>query len=309
MKNYIIGVDVGGTNIKMGIVNSRGTVIDRNNLMTSGLIGHKNDLINALLNSIKGLAKKNKLSLSCCSGVGIGLPGSIDPVSGIVHRLTNIPGWNKVALKKIIEERLGVPAFLENDVSMITLAEWKYGAGIGCRNMICITLGTGVGGGLILNNELYRGEGFAAGEVGHVPLNETGPACNCGGFGCFEQYVGNRTLKKKIDEIFRKEELKIQDVRKLAEKGNKKALRFWQDTAVHIGNGLVGVVNLLNPARIVIGGGISNNHRFLLGKVREVIRTRAMKTQASMVSVVRAKLGDDAGIIGACVLISRMQNP
>jgi predicted NBD/HSP70 family sugar kinase len=170
-----------------------------------------------------------------------------------------------------------------------------------------MTLGTGVGSGLILDGELYRGPGFAAGELGHVPLNEEGPSCGCGGYGCLESYVGNKRLVARAQEIMKRKEVTLEEMNALAQKGNAGALKFWQETATHIGNGLVGVVNMLNPERIVIGGGVSNNHEFLFKTINAVIKKRAMMTQASMVKIVRAKLGNDAGILGAQVLVNEQK--
>lgn len=187
---------------------------------------------------------------------------------------------------------------------MITLAESKFGAGKGVKNLLCMTLGTGVGAALILNGQLYRGEDNAAGELGHVPLNEHGPKCNCGGFGCFERYVGNGALFAMASRMMGKSGMTTQDMFALAKKGNKKALLFWKVAAGHIGNGLVGVVNLLNPRLIIIGGGVSNNERFLFKTIAETIRSRAMSLQGSAFKIKRAKFKDDAGIIGAYVLVT-----
>ena len=160
-----------------------------------------------------------------------------------------------------------------------------------------------MGAGLVLNGALYRGEGFVAGELGHMPLNEKGPDCNCGGWGCFECYVGNGHLLKEARKIFKKNTIELPDVFYLANQGNVRAIRFWEETAAHIGNALVGVVNLLNPRLIVLGGGVSNNYKFMGKTINAIINKRAMKVQAKMVKIVRAKLSDDAGIIGAQVLV------
>lgn len=308
MKKIVIGIDVGGTNIKVGLVDHKGHILDRTNLITKSFVRDRNALIAALADTINELIRRNNYSNKNILGIGIGLPGLINPPHGVVYFLPNIPGWKNVPLKKILEEKLHIPVFIENDVNIITLAEWKFGAGIGRKNMVCITLGTGVGGGLILNNELYQGEGFVAGEIGHIPINEEGPKCNCGGKACFERYVGNHYLQQKINKIFPRQGISIQDMRVLAEKGNKKALDFWFDTATHIGNGLIGVVNLLNPTCIVIGGGVSNNYKFLFKRIEEIIKKRAMRVQSAMVKIVRAQLGDDAGIIGGYVLVTGIQS-
>jgi glucokinase len=304
MSKYVVGVDVGGTNIKLGLVDPSQRVIDRTNLITKSFTRDRKKLIDAIVAQIVGIIEKNGLTSKDIHGVGIGLPGLIDTPNGIVHLLPNIPGWRNVPLKKILESRLKNRVFLENDVNLIALGEWKYGAGRGAKNMVCMTLGTGVGAGLVLDNRLYRGPGFAAGELGHMPLNEEGPACGCGGYGCFERYVGNGQLMAQAAGVMKKKDITLEEMRELAEKGNPKALKFWKQVATHVGNGLIGTINLLNPERIVIGGGVSNNYAFLFPTVREIIRKRAMVTQASMVKVVRAALGNDAGILGAQVLVN-----
>jgi glucokinase len=303
MKQYTVGVDIGGTNIKLGLVNRSGTIIGRAVLSTKNLSKNKKKLIDAVCISILNLVKEQRLTPKSILGIGLGLPGPVDSKRGIVSFLPNIPGWKNVPLKNIIQKRLHIPTFIDNDVNLITLGEWKFGAGKGCQNLMCMTLGTGVGAGLILNNGLYRGEGFAAGELGHMPLNEDGPACNCGGWACFERYVGNTTLLEKALKTFPNSKIQLPDVYRRAEQGDRLALRFWEEAAVHIGNALVGVINLLNLRLIIIGGGVSNSFKFLGRTINGTIKARAMKVQAGMVRVVRAQLDDDAGILGAQVLV------
>ena len=303
MGRYIFGIDVGGTNIKIGLVNSSGKVFSRTALITKSFVRSKNLLINAIIGSCEFILKQNKLKHSDLLGVGIGLPGLIDSRRGFVNFLVNISGWNNIPLKAIFQKRLKAPTFLDNDVNVITLGEWKFGAGQGMKNMVCITLGTGVGGGLVINGRLYRGESFCAGEIGHIPLNEDGPRCHCGGRGCLESYVGNQYLLAGARKIFRNPMMTLEDVTRLASKGDLRAVRFWKGAAVRIGNGLSGIVNLLNPECIIIGGGIANAHRFLLKTIHETIKKRAMKIPARAVRIVRAQLGSDAGIIGAKVLV------
>ncbi len=308
MKKYVVGVDVGGTNIKLGLVHPRGFVIARSHFPTKPFSSSKSKLITVLAKEIKKIIACEKLEIREVVGIGIGLPGLIDYGKGIVRFLPNIPGWKNVPLKSILQKKLNMPVFVDNDVKLITLAEWKFGAGRGVKNLICLTLGTGVGSGLILDNRLYRGAGNAAGELGHMPLNEQGPACNCGGFGCFERYVGNKPLFALASRIMNTPDMTTPKMFALANQGNAKALRFWHEAAIRIGNGLVGVVNLFNPQLIIIGGGVSNNEKFLFPTIRTVIKRRAMGLQASMVKIKRAEFGDDAGIIGAQVLVYNAKN-
>ncbi len=298
-----IGVDVGGTNIKLGLVAPSGRIIAKTNLMTKSYVRHPRQLINALVAATRALIRENGKTLRDIAGIGIGLPGQINSPKGVVIFLPNVPGWKNVPLRKIIQRQLRLPVFMANDVNLIALGEWKLGAGKGYKNLVCITLGTGVGGGLILDGKPYRGEGFVAGEIGHIPLNEQGPACNCGGMGCFERYVGNRTLMAKAAKIFGKKNIRLEDTFVLASRGNARAIRFWQETATRIGNALVGVINLLNPRLIVIGGGVAGNYKFMETTIKKVIRRRAMKVQGDMVRIVRARLGDEAGILGAHILV------
>jgi len=306
MNNYTIGIDVGGTNIKLGLVSPKGKIISRSILKTKHFVQNKKKLIDALINEIHGVLKICELKRNNIRGIGLGLPGLINPQKGIVNFLPNVSGWKNVPLARMVRKATGIATFLDNDVNLITLAEWKFGAGKNCHNLVCITLGTGVGGGLVINNSLYRGEGFAAGEVGHLPLNEEGPRCNCGGMACFERYVGNKYLLIEARKIFKNKNIELEDIFSLAQQGNRRALAFWDRVAAHVGNALVGVVNLLNPSLIVIGGGVSSNFPFMKANIQRIISNRAMPVQSKMVKIVKAKLGNDAGIIGAQVLVQNV---
>ncbi len=308
MKKYVIGIDVGGTNVKLGLVDHLGFIRARSHFPTKAFLRNKNKLISAVLQNIQNFLTSYRLREKDVAGIGIGLPGLVDPVNGVVKFLPNIPGWKDVPLQKLLQKRLRIPVLLENDVNMITLGEWKYGAGVGVRNLICMTLGTGVGGGLILNNALYRGEGFAAGEIGHIPINANGLSCNCGGLGCLERYVGNHYLYQRIKEIFPGQSLGLEEMSRLAKAGDRKALRFWEETARHLGCALTGVVNLLNPTRLIIGGGVAENYQLIVKTLGPLIKKRAMKVQARMVKIVKAKLGNDASILGAKVLVTQRGN-
>ena len=306
MDQFIIGIDIGGTNIKFGLISKKGQIFSRLNLKTNAVSENVNQLVEGLVSACFKLISENHLTKKQILGIGIGLPGLVNIRRNIVYSLTNIKGWKNVPLKKIIEKKISIPVFIDNDVNVIALAEWMYGAGKGMTDLICMTLGTGVGGGLILNNALYRGSGFAAGELGHMPINEKGRKCNCGGFACMETVVGNQYLEKKAKRVFSKKDITLEQVTALANKGNKKAVLFWEQTAQHISNGLIGIINTLNPSLVVIGGGIVSAHKYIFPVMRQVIKKRAMHIQGRMVRIKKAKLGQDAGIIGAQVLVLEM---
>ncbi|MFA5351382.1 MAG: ROK family protein, partial [Candidatus Omnitrophota bacterium] len=194
-KRFIIAIDLGGTNLKCALLNSA-LEIKAKSLFSTKSFNSKQRLIGGIIDSINNFIFKLDLPGNSISGVGIGLPGPVDPFKGLVHFLPNIPGWKEVGLKNILEREIKLPVFIDNDAKLMALAEHKTGSAKGYNNVLCMTLGTGVGGGLIINNTLYRGPDNAAGEVGHLPLNEHGPVCGCGSRACLEAYVGNARIIK-----------------------------------------------------------------------------------------------------------------
>lgn len=298
----MLAIDLGGTRTKVGLVSFSGKVFHRTYLSTRRYVRKKEQLINALAKSSKSLLADNNLSLKNISGLGIGLPGPINYAKGIVNFLPNIPNWKNTPLKKILQQKLRIPVFIDNDVNLITLAEWKFGAGKGVENLLCMTLGTGVGGGLIIEGKLYRGASFSAGEVGHMPINESGPHCNCGGIACLESYVGNNAILQLAKRILNRD-ITLEQLSAMAAAGNAHAIKIWQGVGKKIGVALAGVVNVFNPERIVIGGGVANAGKPLFESIRKTVQQRAMPNQRAAVKIVRAKLSDDAGVIGAMLLV------
>jgi len=299
--NSIIAIDLGGTNLKAALLNLKYKIIDKKIFKTGNFIKQER-LISAIVNSVKDIKNEHHLSKSDILGVGLGLPGPIDVERGLVHFFPNIPGWKEVRLKNILIQRLGFPIFLDNDANLMCLAEKRLGAARPFKNAVCLTLGTGVGGGIIIEGKLYRGKGFAAGEIGHIPINENGPGCNCGGRACLEAYIGNNMILREAKKSLGRE-ISLEELSLLAEKGNKKAKAIWSRVAGRLGLALAGIVNLLNPDCIVIGGGVANAGKILFDKVEEVIAKRAMSIQAKHVKVIKSRLGCDAGLIGAAILV------
>jgi len=297
---FIIAIDLGGTNLKIGLFDQSCNIRHRALLSTKSF-RHKQGLILAIIDSIRRIIRDKKLKRQNIQGISLGLPGPIDVQKGIVHFFPNIPGWKDVKLKSILERRLGVPVYLDNDANLMALAEFCRGAARKTKNAVCLTLGTGVGAGIIIEGRLYRGSTFNAGEIGHIPINETGPKCNCGGKACLESYVGNTPILKAARQIF-KRNVSLEEVSALARRKNWRAIKIWQDAGRRLGIVLSGVVNLLNPDVIVIGGGVASAGEVLFRKIRQTIAERAMPVQAKHVRVCAAELGSDAGLIGAALL-------
>jgi len=300
-KNFILAIDLGGTNLKIALFNLQFRLKARK-VFSTQCFAKKAILIQAILDSVENILKENALDLNAVLGLGLGLPGPIDIRRGIVHFFPNIPGWKRVGLKKILERRIGLPVFIDNDANLMCLAEHKLGSARGFMNAVCLTLGTGVGGGIIIEGRLYRGVDNAAGEIGHMPINEHGSNCNCGGIACLETYIGNKRILSYAKRIF-KRKISLEELSLLAKMGNKGAKDIWSEVASRLGIALCGVVNLLNPDVIVLGGGIANAGRVLFQGVRQTISSRAMSIQAKHVKILKARLGNDAGLIGAAIMV------
>ena len=298
---YIIGIDLGGTNLKSALLDFKYKILRKEVFNTQDFI-KKERLIQAIVDSIHRILKYKNLNKRQVLGIGLGLPGPIDVKRGLVHFFPNIAGWKEVNLKNILEKRLGLPVSLDNDANLMSLAEFRMGAAKGLRNVVCLTLGTGVGGGIIIEGRLYRGSTYSAGEIGHLPINEEGPQCNCRGIACLETYIGNNRIIAQAKKIF-PQKISLEKLSQLAKQKDGKALKIWSDVGGHLGVALVGVVNLLNPDAIVIGGGVANAGKVLFDRVKEIISRQAMPVQARQVKVFKAKLGNDAGLIGAGILV------
>ena len=302
-KKLIVGVDLGGTNLKIALLDNSFRIVHKHTHQTERFSSPQS-LIGAIIGAVEYVIAHHCLKARDILGVGLGLPGPIDFDRGIVHFFPNIPGWKNVPLRNIIEKKTRMRVAVDNDANVMALAEYSLGAAKGSRNAVCLTLGTGVGGGLILDGKLYRGSSYAAGEIGHMPLNERGPSCNCGGRGCLESYIGNRRIMQQVRKAFGRD-IPLEEVSAMAYRGNKKAAALWDSVAGHLGVALASVVNLLNPDCIVIGGGIANAGRILFDTVADTVRCRAMPVHARTVRIVKAKLGSDAGMIGAGLLVKQ----
>ena len=308
-----IGVDVGGTNVKIALVSDKGKIIYSNSIPTRAEMGYEHT-INSMKDAIRDLLKETKMKPTDIEGVGFGFPGQIDCKKGVVRLAPNIPGWVNIPIASIIEKEFGIPARVDNDVRTATLGELNYGAGVGCENLVCITVGTGIGSGLVLNGKLVRGANNAAGEIGHIKLNmQGGPLCGCGDRGCLEAYASGPSIVALAEEYIRGgkstkyRELANPDITPYivavaAKEGDPVARQIFKIMGEYIGMGLVSVVNLLNPEKIIIGGGVADAGDILFDPIKETIAKRAMTIQRE-VEIVPAQLGNTAGVIGASLLI------
>ena len=310
-----IGIDVGGTNVKLALVNDNGQIVYSNSVPTRAEMGYE-FTVNNIKQAIYELLKETKLEAKDIQGIGFGFPGQVDYKAGIVRNAPNIPGWVEVPIAKLIEDEFNIPTRVDNDVRCAALGELNYGAGKGCENMVCITVGTGIGSGLIINGKLVRGASNAAGEIGHIKLQmHEGPICGCGDTGCFEAFASGPSIVAMAEEYIKGgKSTKFREmangtaitpfiVCEAAKAGDPVAQRIFTIMGEYLGIGLSSVVNLLNPEKIIIGGGVADAGEILMRPLVDTLRKRAMKIAGSAVEVVPAQLGNTAGVIGASLLI------
>jgi glucokinase len=299
-----IGFDFGATTVKTGVVRD-GSILEKGKVIETRQDGNTDALIQEMIDEIQALRTKHPET----QAVGFGVPGIINPITGVVINLTNVKGWKQIPLRSIVQERTGLTANLENDAKAMAYAEWRHGAGAQVSNAVCVTLGTAVGGALILNGKLYRGATFVAGEIGQMSIDYRGVDFVYGNKGALEAYVGHYKIADRAKEIYSaagqeitNEEADPKRLSAAADQGDKLAEAVWQDIGLKIGVGLTNVIWLVNPDRIVIGGGVAQAGDRLFRYIRETIENRCERTFWENLEIVPATLGNDAGIIGAASL-------
>ncbi|MGH7885289.1 MAG: ROK family protein [Thermodesulfobacteriota bacterium] len=306
MKKNVLGIDIGGTNLRGAVISQNGDVITRDKIASNADKG-----IDALIETLEKFI--NKFDKHRLEAIGIGVPGIIDQKSGILTQAPNITGVRNYPLKETLLKKLNsnIPVVIENDANCAALGEYWMGV---CRNksisMIMLTIGTGLGGGIIINDRLWAGKDGMGGEIGHMTINYGGPLCNCGSLGCLETYasanavrrmvIENSELAKKIVRI--KKENVPKAIMDLAAKGNINAKNLWKDFGRNLGIGIANLVNILNIEIVVIGGGLSNAWAFFIKDTKKEVKKRALRAPGERLKIKKAVLGDDAGIFGACYL-------
>ena len=300
----VLGIDIGGTNIRAAVVDPDGNILSRKKVKSNAREG----IDKLILNLEEIIAQFSEYETSC---IGIGIPGIIDQKNGVLTQAPNIRAVKNFPLFSELGKRPGFNNFIvENDANAAALGEFWKGAGSGSNSMLMITIGTGLGGGIVLNGELWRGEDGMAGEIGHIILDPDGPKCNCGSNGCFESFVSAEAVRhivnssKDLKGISADSHLDDipEQVMKLALEGNQESIKIWDNMGTNLGIGITSLVNLLNVDTVIIGGGLSNAWDLFKSSMNSEIKRRALSGPAERLSVYRAKLGDDAGIMGSAYL-------
>ena len=312
----VLSVDLGGTKTIVAVVLPTGKIISRRYYLTLADEGTR-AVLNRLSSAINQSIAQARLKNTELIGIGIAAAGILDTRKGIVTTSPNLPGWHNVQLRDVIAARSGLATYLINDASAAALGEHRFGAGRGFDNLLYLTVSTGIGGGIIINGELYSGADGCAGELGHMTIEADGPQCHCGNFGCLEAMASgwaiakeavtriNQGEKSSIIELVdsRLENITAETVAAAARGGDRLACDIVAKAANYLGIGLANLVNIFNPELIVIGGGLSKMGNMLLRPARKVIKERTFRLPAQTVRIVRARLGSNAGIIGAAAYV------
>src|SRR5882672_7354684 len=317
--DYVVGVDLGGTKILAGIFNNSLESIGVAKVSTKSQRGVES-VVTRIERCVRDAVDEADLNMKQITGVGIGAPGAVEFSSGTVIFAPNMEGWKDVALKKELEKQLGIPVFVENDGDIAVLGVHVAELKSKPKHVIGIFVGTGIGGGLIINGELYSGFNHTAGEIGHMVIDVNGPKCGCGSRGCFEAVASRTAIFQRIKEGIKEgektlltdmlgdglEALRSGDLRKAIRRGDKFVAKVIEQAAEYIGIGVANLINILGPEVVVLGGGVMEALADeMTATILKTAKDHAMPGTMKNVEIITSKLGDNAGITGAAVLARR----
>ncbi len=318
-KRWVVGVDLGGTNIVVGLIPMEGgEVLGLRNMPTESVRGAKfvvDRMIGLVEQSIAEVLSAHGGTREDIAGVGIGSPGPLDRKTGTVINTPNL-GWRNFPLRDLIANAVHLPATLDNDANCATYGEWWQGAGRGTRTLVGLTLGTGIGGGIVLDGQIYHGCSDVAGEIGHMTIDSNGRRCKCGNYGCLEQYASGPAIAVRAIEGIeagaesvlvdmvngRLEDITAATVYEATRQGDDYATEVMKDTAKFLGAGVASIINILNPEMVVIAGGVTRAGDTLFEPLRAEVRKRSFRSAQECCRIVSAELPGTAGVVGAAAV-------
>ena len=315
MGNYVIGIDLGGTNLRTGLVDRNGKIHHRLSIKTENNADPQtiSNQIFYLIDEIINVGAGLKPAPPNIIGVGLGSPGLVDKKGETILFSPNLPLWRNIPIKRMVSERFSVPCVLENDANAAAWGEKWVGAGKEADSLVMLTLGTGIGGGIIINNKLWRGVNNVAAEIGHMVIQMDGPKCSCGNYGCIEAYASATSMVRRFKESLKSGvpsslkdavDVTAKMINDAAFQGDKASLDIIKETGHYLGVALVNIMHVLNPEVIVLTGGMIGSGDLLMNPIKQVIKEKAFEASAKETKIVFSQLGNDAGIIGAagCLL-------
>ena len=304
-----IGIDLGGTKIMTAVADENGHILTKVKLATETELGQKQIEKNILASIDKVLDKVN-IKAEEINSIGIGSPGPLSVKKGIIYESANLPIEN-LPIVNLIEKETGVDTYLQNDANAAALGEKVFGAGKEADNLLFMTISTGVGGGIIINGDIYYGHTGNAGEIGHTTVDPAGPQCGCGNYGCLESFSSGTAIKNMAKKAIKNSEktllkklansnkIDAEMVAKAASEGDQKALDIFENAGYYLGIGIANLVNIFNPELIILGGGVMNAKEYFLDRAKKEFRKRALDAPADIVKIKEAVLEDEIGVKGA----------
>ncbi len=307
----VLAFDLGGTKFAFGVVAENGEVLGSDKIETLAKQGPEQAIQRVNL-AAQSLLQKLNIKPEDLIGIGIASPGPLDISKGCVDGSPNLPGWTGYSIEQGLSSFFNLPARIDNDANAAALGEYKFGAGKNKKNMVYLTVSTGIGGGVIVDGRLMRGANGNAAELGHLTLNINGPACPCGANGCFEMYASGTAIARRTREAIQAgassqilnlagslEEITTHHILAALQKDDALAQKIWNETTEYLGRGLAVVINTFNPELIVVGGGVTAAGELLFTPVREKALRYAFPRLAAVCSIVPAGLGSNVGVVGA----------
>jgi len=308
----VLGIDLGGTKILTAVVNAQGKMLSRERNVTPAA-GGAPAIIQAMLESAERALEQAGIQKSALQAIGIGVAGISNPDTGILFTSPNLPGIRDFHIRDAITAGLGTTTFVINDANAAALGEYHFGAGRGARHFLYITVSTGIGGGIIVDGEIYSGATGIAGEVGHMTIDDNGPPCHCGNRGCWETLASGTAIAREARRRIREgagtsitdyvegnvDKVTARQIHAAAEQGDRLAQELIGETGYYLGVGLANLINIFNPELIIIGGGLSNIGDMLLGPAIKTAGERSFQKAFEAVRFVTAELGGNSGVLGA----------
>ena len=318
MKNYSVGIDLGGTKILIALVNKQtGEVICHIKKKTKKQKGSDN-IIKKMIEGIEELFKESKVNIDDVSSIGVGAAGQIDRGNGIIIGAPNLDCFD-LNIKNCLADRFNLPVFVGNDVEIAAIGEMKFGAGRGCNDFVCIFVGTGVGSSIVKDGKIIYGATGTAGEIGHIIVDLNGRQCACGAHGCLEAYASRSAIETRIEGALKKGRKScIQDylepgktitssmIQKSIEREDELVIQCVTEASEYLSGGIASIINFINPKLIILGGGLIEAVDYFYQKTIKKARAKALPVPASKIEFKKAALGDYSGVIGAAFLEERV---
>jgi glucokinase len=316
-RTVIVGIDIGGTKCAVSLAEANGEILHRKGMLTQAANNSPNQVLDQLAGMVRDMLEERGMNSEAIRGIGVSCGGPLDTKTGIIYAPPNLPDWVAVPVRQFFQEAFGLPVYVENDANATALAEWRFGAGRGYNNVVFITMGTGIGGGIILDGRLYHGTNDLAGELGHQTILIDGPLCGCGKRGCLEALASGPAIARLARESLsygrhkrvlaladgKSSDISAAHVVAAAKEGDTFALQILNEAGTYMGLGLANVIQILNPEIIILGTIAVHAGDLILDPIRKAVSEYSWQRSREVCTIVPAALGDRAQDLAAIAIV------